>query len=79
MEERQPSEKYIKGFNKGYVLQKHKPELALNLKHIKFPENELEFQNGLRDGSDQYQKEQKRDLVKSQYNKEKTKDIGMER
>ena len=53
METQEPSEQYIEGFNKGYVLREHKPDLALSLAHTKFPETEKDFQNGLLKGIEQ--------------------------
>ncbi len=53
----EPSKDYIEGFNKGYVLREHKPDLALSLSQTKFPESEKEYSNGLKDGISQKEME----------------------
>ncbi len=70
---------YIKGFNEGYLIKKHKPELALSLSQVKFPESEHHFASGLKAGIMQRQME----IVKEKNNvkdKERlTKDHDFER
>lgn len=51
-------EKYIKGFNEGYILAKHAPELSEKLTEIKGENPRLE---GLLDGIEQYGLEMKRE------------------
>jgi len=53
MEEKQPTPEYLKGFNYGYIIGEHKPDLALSLSQTKFPENEYDYGNGLKDGIQQ--------------------------
>ena len=53
MADKEPSQDYIEGFNKGYVLREHKPDLALSLSQTKFPESEYEYGKGLKDGIQQ--------------------------
>lgn len=47
MQTKEPSKEYIKGFNKGYILRTHKPEIAQSLTHTKFPESSKEYHSGL--------------------------------
>lgn len=56
MEEKQLHPEYTEGFNKGYILREHKPDLAQQLVDTKFPESEQEFSTGFKDGV--WQKEQ---------------------
>ena len=56
MDNQQPSSAYIEGFNKGYILREHKPDLARQLVDTRFPESEQEFSTGFKDGV--WQKEQ---------------------
>lgn len=48
---------YIKGFNQGYLMRLHKPNLALSLSQVKFPESEQNFASGLKAGITQRQLE----------------------
>ena len=62
MEEQEPSKQYLKGFNSGYVLAEHKPEL-LNSIMNSFPDKNIEndFVLGLEHGHDTYEKERSKD------------------
>ena len=66
MKDQELSKQYIEGFNKGYLIREHKPELALNLSQTKFPDTERDFGSGLKDGIQQKEleltKEKGRDL-----------------
>lgn len=53
----EPSQEFIEGFNKGYVLREHKPELALSLSQTKFPDNQKDFQTGFLGGIEQKEAE----------------------
>ena len=64
METQEPSEQYIEGFNKGYVLREHKPELALNLVHTKFPESQKNYKKGFLNGIEQKEIELREKNVK---------------
>lgn len=50
MENQELNQEYQKGFNTGYILREHKPELALSLSQTKFPKTEQDYSNGLKDG-----------------------------
>lgn len=51
-------ETYIKGYNEGYLLAKHAPELSSKLEHIKGQASRLE---GLLAGIEQYSLEQSKE------------------
>ena len=51
MEEQQ----YISGFNRGYLIAKHEPELSAKLSTIENQQNP--FFSGMMDGKEQYEKE----------------------
>lgn len=70
MAEDEPSKKYIEGFNTGYLLQEEKPDLALSLRHTRFPESEQDYANGLRDGISQREMEQLKEKGRSVPDKE---------
>ncbi|MGH1384292.1 hypothetical protein [Kordia sp.] len=53
----EPSQQFIEGFNKGYVLREHKPTLALSLSQTKFPDSEKDFQTGFLNGIEQKEAE----------------------
>ncbi|WP_075342495.1 hypothetical protein [Tenacibaculum agarivorans] len=57
MDTKEPTGDYIKGFNKGYILREHKPNLAKSLRLTKFPESEKDYQSGFYAGIDQKEKE----------------------
>ena len=65
MEENQPSKEYIKGFNKGYILRTHKPQLAQSLSLAKFPESAKEYQDGLLGGIQQKETELRQERAKN--------------
>ena len=76
MEAQEPSKDYIEGFNKGYVLREHKPDLALSLSQTKFPKTEQEYSNGFKDGI----KQKEMELIKARYkNNTKDRDHDLER
>ncbi|PTX58583.1 hypothetical protein C8N46_11374 [Kordia periserrulae] len=50
MENQELTPQYQKGFNTGYILREHKPELALSLSQTKFPTKDKDYGNGLKDG-----------------------------
>lgn len=67
------AELYVKGFNDGYQMQKHHPALMEKmLKNRMHPE--LPYQEGLTDGSKQYQKELYLEQMKAKVEKGKSKD-----
>ncbi len=49
-------EKYVKGFNQGYLLQKHKPDLAEQLKTA-LKESNNDRDQGFLDGAKEYELE----------------------
>lgn len=55
-------QQYIKGFNNGYLLAKHEPQLAAQL--TAQPNNHSEYFKGLVGGKQEYEKESK-ELAKS--------------
>ena len=55
-------EKYLKGFNAGYLMQEKSPELYKNLSENLSLNNE--FVSGLKDGGEQYIKEARSSLMK---------------
>ena len=63
MEEQDKVEtEYVKGFNEGYLISQHKPELAEKLAGI---DSDFIRLVGFKDGRAQYQKEQVRDRLPS--------------
>ncbi len=54
-EEKDPSQIYIKGFNAGYQLKQHEPELLKDL--LKSKNENSDFLKGLSDGERQYKRE----------------------
>lgn len=67
--EEQVSKLYKKGFNNGYVLSEHEPELLKQIMDVKADNNE--YLQAIKEGSRQQQKEQlveqmKRDIDKGQ-------------
>jgi len=74
------SEEYVKGFNNGYLIRKSHPVLAKNL--VSGTSGKSEYLEGLKAGSQEYEKEWAKNLVemKKQQMEEKKKgmDQGME-
>ena len=69
-----PKEYYVKGFNHGYELQKHEPDLLRQLLNASNPESDY-FQ-GLKDGQKEMEKEAMLDKSpSSQPDKQKDQDI----
>lgn len=66
------NEKYIKGFNHGYYLKKHKPEL---LKSILQSKSENDYFKGLNDGSKVLEKERIKNRLQELKKKNISKDI----
>lgn len=70
---------YQKGFNEGYIISKHMPELADKLAQVKSTEPRME---GFRDGREEFMQEKSyrpkwmtRDISSPQPPKDKDKDI----
>lgn len=61
----EPSTQFLEGFNKGYVLREHKPELALSLSQTKFPDSQKDFQMGFLDGIEQKETELRKEQSKT--------------
>ncbi len=53
---------YVRGFNEGYMIARHKPELAEKLANI---DSDFIRLAGFKAGQDQYQKEQVRERLPS--------------
>lgn len=65
-------EKFIKGFNHGYILQEHEPKL---LDQILKVENKNDYVDGLRDGKKQQVKDQALKQIKDI---QQSKDLGLD-
>jgi|AntRauTorckE5430_2_1112549.scaffolds.fasta_scaffold10221_3 hypothetical protein len=74
------TEKYIKGFNDGYLLKQHKPELIEKL--LGTPSTN-EYIQGLRDGERTYEQQKVKlrtqEIKDLKSRKSKNRDIGLER
>ena len=74
------SEEYVKGFNNGYLIRKNHPVLAKSL--VSGASGESEYLEGLKAGSQEYEKEWAKNLeemkLRQVEEKEKGKDRGME-
>ncbi|MEM9678876.1 MAG: hypothetical protein AAF901_01020 [Bacteroidota bacterium] len=57
---------YLKGFNHGYELQKHDPELLEEI--LKIPQDDNLYYDGLKDGQSEFEKEKKQ-VVDKEVNK----------
>tara|TARA_R110002020_G_scaffold304454_1_gene520195 strand:- start:424 stop:660 length:237 start_codon:yes stop_codon:yes gene_type:complete len=69
------SEKYVKGFNDGYIISKHEPELMEKLLESEIPDQE--YKKALEAGERQNQKEMLINQMKHQtQSKNKSKDRG---
>ena len=72
------SKEYIKGFNSGYLLRKHKPILIKNLEPgLK---GNSPYVTGIKDGSKEYEKELDRKLERlhaKSHSKERSQDLGL--
>ena len=62
---------FIKGFNNGYLLAKHEPELVNKL--IKNPANDNEYMKGLAFGHEEYEMEKNQNKSKDQSHDKATK------
>lgn len=71
-------EKYIKGFNDGYLLKEHKPELLENILNTT---SSNDYFQGLKDGEREFKKQKSQNRVKEIDNirKSKDKNFGLER
>jgi hypothetical protein len=67
---------YTKGFNDGYLMSKHEPELLAKL--LKSPNDNSEYFQALKDGSKQHEKEKDLEEIKRMRDKSKGKDKGQE-
>ncbi len=74
MEEEQISPLYIKGFNDGYILQQHEPELLSAVLKSDNPANE--FLKAVKAGQKQYQEEKSLEAIRAR--KEQSKHKGLE-
>lgn len=69
------SEKYVKGFNDGYIISKHEPELMEKLLESEIPDQE--YKKALEAGERQNRKEMLINQMKDQtQSKNKSKDRG---
>ena len=64
---------YIKGFNHGYLMAKHEPEV---LKHLLTATPENEYLQGMQEGQKEYEKELAKEKLhqKMQHSKDQSKD-----
>lgn len=74
MEDKELSVDYVEGFNKGYILREHKPNLAQNIIQIKFPESEQEFSSGFKDGVWQREQEFTREKLAKELRNDQDRD-----
>tara|TARA_R100000005_G_C4874917_1_gene129490 strand:- start:320 stop:589 length:270 start_codon:yes stop_codon:yes gene_type:complete len=70
----EPSQKYIEGFNSGYVIRKESPELAEKL--IETLNDQGDYIQGLRDGKHQFEKELDKEIHRwSEQHKENAREL----
>lgn len=62
MEEKDPSDEYVKAFNRGYILRKYKPDL--HIEQATGTSKDTDAVQGFNDGVKQYDKEQLEDVSK---------------
>lgn len=74
MEDEKTSPAYLKGFNQGYILAKHEPELLDKL--LKSGNDDKEFIRAMHAGSRQHQKERLIEQMKQTQQKDKSKNKG---
>ena len=74
MEEKDPSPEYVTGFNRGYIMRKHKADIKF--KTVAFNEKDAEQMQGFKDGVIQREKELNYTFDKDRLNPEKFKDAG---
>jgi len=73
--EEQVSKRYKKGFNNGYVLSEHEPELLKQLLDVKADNNE--YLQAIKEGSRQQQKEQLVEQMKRDIDNGRDKSRGL--
>lgn len=76
MEEQEPSQDYLRGFNRGYIMRKHKPDIKF--KTVTFSDQEVDHLRGFKAGVVQYEKEIDKsfDMDKQRLNPARFKDVG---
>ena len=67
------SKKYIDGFNSGYILRQHKPELAKSL--FQTLEASNDYTQGLKDGNQAYEKELDKEILRFAEKHERDKNL----
>ncbi|WP_396602044.1 hypothetical protein [Algibacter sp. R77976] len=71
------TEKYIKGFNDGYLLKEHKPELLENILNTTSTNDYIQ---GLKDGERTYSQEKVKSRTQElKSSRTKNRDLGLER
>jgi uncharacterized protein (DUF2249 family) len=71
-------QKYIKGFNHGYILSQHDPELLNQL--LQSPNKENDYFDGLKSGHEEYEMEKaKQPMPDKLHSHDKNKDIEKDR
>ena len=70
------SEEYVKGFNNGYLIRKNHPVLAKNL--VNGASGKSEYLDGLKAGSQEYEKEWAKNLEEMKQQQAEEKEKGME-
>lgn len=58
-----PEKKFTKGFNAGYLIAKHEPELAAKI--VKLPNEKSHYFKGIVSGKQEYEMEKMRSRLKS--------------
>lgn len=76
MEELEPSKDYLKGFNRGYIMRKHKPDIKF--KTVAFSDQEADHLRGFKAGVAEYEREINKtfDKDKEHLNPSRFKDVG---
>ncbi len=70
----EPSQKYIEGFNSGYIIRKESPELAKKL--IGSLKEQDDYIQGLKDGKQQFEKELDKEIHRwAEQHKENTSEL----
>lgn len=84
MEEIEVSEEYKKGFNQGYTLKQHMPEILDGLNVPNNVKNSNDYIQGMKDGGNQFAIDKERGLIKSETeigkeSKDQERDIDIDR
>ena len=79
MENLEVSEQYTKGFNHGYALKQHKPEILAGLKSPSNDKHPSDYVLGLKDGEQQFDRDLERGKVATKgKDMDQSKDLDMD-